>query len=69
MQDKLELIETWGTLKYQKYMYFEKVIRYGDEIDSRHLGKRVDSQVDQLVSDPVILAIQREVDEVCSVLR
>lgn len=50
-------------------MYFEKVIRYGDEIESRHLGKRVDSQVDQLVSDPVILAIRREVDEVCSVLR
>lgn len=50
-------------------MYHEKVIRYGDEIESRHLGKRVDSQVDHLVSDPVILAMQREVAAVFGITR
>lgn len=69
MQDKLELIETWGTLKYQKYMYFEKVIRYGDEVESRHLGKRVGSKVDQLVSDPDILSMHQGVDTVFGITR
>ena len=69
VQDKFELIETWGTLKYQKYLYYHKVTRVGDENLSRRFGKRVDSHVDQPVYDPVILAMQREVDELCGVLR
>ena len=69
MQDKLELIETWGTLKYQKYMYFEKATRYGDEIEFRHLGKRVGSKVDLPVSDLDILAMQREVAGIFGITR
>lgn len=50
-------------------MYHEKVIRAGDEIESRHLGKRVGSKIDQPVSDPVILAMQQGVDSVFGITR
>ena len=69
MKDKFDCIQTWGTLKYQKYMYFHKITRVGDENSSRLFGKRVDSKIDQPVSDPVILAMQREVDELFGIRR